>query len=140
MLHVFDAVIFNFCWFYKFLGLGSILFAISIDNSDLNVFRPSPDSSVDTSKNLTNNEELEPKPVISKNIENGNGNLFSCTIYIYMDKVINDMLFFKYIYTQSVRWHYPAATCSTVSHRNMFFVSDEVTVYFRSYLDQFKNV
>lgn len=84
MLHVFDAVIFNFCSFYKFLGLGSILFAISIDNSDLNVFRPSPDSSVDTSKNLTNNEELEPKPVISKNIENGNGNLFSCTIYIYI--------------------------------------------------------
>lgn len=67
----------TFYSFLKFLGLGSILFAISIDNSDLNVFRPSPsDSSVDTAKSLTNNEELEPKPVISKNIENGNGNLF----------------------------------------------------------------
>lgn len=81
LFHIFGTFILIIILFFIFtLGLGSILFAISIDNSDLNVFRPSPsDSSADTAKILTNNEELEPKPVISKNIENGNGNLFSCT-------------------------------------------------------------
>ncbi|XP_054716261.1 sorting nexin-29-like [Uloborus diversus] len=50
-------------------GLGSILFAISIDNPDLNAFRPSStESSVDVK--LPVNMELEPKPVILKSSTN----------------------------------------------------------------------
>ncbi|KAG8191162.1 hypothetical protein JTE90_016675 [Oedothorax gibbosus] len=54
-------------------GLGSILFAISIDNPDLNMVRTSSsESSVDSSKcSPPKDDEFEPKPVISKPVENG---------------------------------------------------------------------
>ncbi|GFX07525.1 sorting nexin-29 [Trichonephila clavipes] len=53
-------------------GLGSILFAISIDNPDLNLVRTSSiESPVDNSKYSPPREEFEPKPVISKPSENG---------------------------------------------------------------------
>ncbi|KFM73226.1 Sorting nexin-29, partial [Stegodyphus mimosarum] len=51
-------------------GLGSILFAISIDNPDLNMLRPSSSESLsDSTKCSVLNDELEPKPVISKSHE-----------------------------------------------------------------------
>ncbi|XP_035211143.1 sorting nexin-29-like [Stegodyphus dumicola] len=51
-------------------GLGSILFAISIDNPDLNMLRPSSSESLsDNTKCSAPNDELEPKPVISKSYE-----------------------------------------------------------------------
>ncbi|GFY50133.1 sorting nexin-29 [Trichonephila inaurata madagascariensis] len=53
-------------------GLGSILFAISIDNPDLNLVRSSSiESPVENSKYSPPKEEFEPKPVISKPSENG---------------------------------------------------------------------
>ncbi|GIZ04663.1 sorting nexin-29 [Caerostris extrusa] len=53
-------------------GLGSILFAISIDNPDLNLIRTSnTESPIESEKYSPPKEEYEPKPVISKLIENG---------------------------------------------------------------------
>ncbi|XP_055950101.1 sorting nexin-29-like isoform X5 [Argiope bruennichi] len=53
-------------------GLGSILFAISIDNPDLNLVRTSnTESPVDSTKYSPPKEEFEPRPVISKSVENG---------------------------------------------------------------------
>lgn len=53
-------------------GLGSILFAISIDNPDLNLVRTSNiESPVENTKYSPPKEEFEPKPVISKPSENG---------------------------------------------------------------------
>ncbi|CAL1283396.1 unnamed protein product [Larinioides sclopetarius] len=53
-------------------GLGSILFAISIDNPDLNLVRTSnTESPVDSTKYSLPKEEFEPRPVISKSVENG---------------------------------------------------------------------
>ncbi|GIY19299.1 sorting nexin-29 [Caerostris darwini] len=53
-------------------GLGSILFAISIDNPDLNLIRTSnTESPIESEKYSPPKEEYEPKPVISKLVENG---------------------------------------------------------------------
>ena len=51
---------------YYFVGLGSILFAINVDNPDLNTIRrPSTAVNIPSSNKLVSRLEEEPRPVIA---------------------------------------------------------------------------
>lgn len=51
---------------YYFVGLGSILFAINVDNSDLNTIRrPTTAVNIPSSNKLVGRLEEEPRPVIA---------------------------------------------------------------------------